>query len=64
MNFMKHWSQPESFEQVWLLMGDEEYDLLRTETGYTVTVLTEEYEKYKDELKIAGFVDGNMRYWR
>lgn len=59
-----NWSQPESFEQVWLLMGDEEYDLLRTETGYTVTVLTEEYEKYKDELKIAGFVDGNMRYWR
>lgn len=45
-------------------MGDEEYDLLRSETGYTVTVLTEEYEKYKDELKIAGFVDGNMRYWK
>lgn len=59
-----NWNHPESFEQVWLLMGDEEYDLLRTETGYTVTVLTEEYQKYKDEWKIAGLVDGNMRYWR
>lgn len=59
-----NWNQLESFEQVWLLMGDEEYDLLRTETGYTVTVLTEEYQKYKDELKIAGFVDENMRYWK
>lgn len=59
-----NWSQNESLEQAWLFMGDEEYDLTRNETGYTVTVLTEEYQKYKDELKLAGISNGMMLYWK
>lgn len=59
-----NWIQSENLEQAWLLMGDEEYDLVKSETGYTVTVLTEEYQKCKDELKIVGTVDGTMMYWK
>ena len=59
-----NWSQNESLEQTWMFMGDEEYDLMRNETGYTVTVLTEEYQKYKDELKLAGLSNGMMLYWK
>ena len=58
------WTCTEKLEQGWMLMGNSEYDLIRTKTGYTVTVLTEEYDKYKDELEMAGFSDGTMMHWR
>lgn len=58
------WTCTEKLEQAWMLMGNSEYDLIRTKTGYTVTVLTEEYDKYKDELEVAGFANGTMMHWR
>ena len=45
------WKNEESFENVWLVLGDE-YDFQVQDGGYTVTVLTEEYERYKDSMKI------------
>lgn len=59
-----NWTQSENLEQAWLLMGNEEYDLIQSETGYTVTVLTEEYQKYKDNLILAGILNGGMMYWQ
>ena len=46
------WKSEESFENVWLVLGDE-YDFQVQDGGYTVTVLTEEYERYKDSMKIV-----------
>lgn len=46
------WKNEESFENVWLVLGDE-YDFQVQDGGYTVTVLTEEYERYKDSIRIV-----------
>ncbi len=46
------WSTGDKYENVWLVLN-EEYDMCKTETGYTVTVKTEDYKKYKSLISIA-----------
>ncbi len=44
----------EVFEYVWIDLN-EEFDMYRTEDGYTATVLTEKYEEYKDSIRIFAY---------
>lgn len=38
-------------KDVWLLVNDDDYDMIKTDTGYKVTILTEVYNEGKDNMK-------------
>lgn len=48
------WDNPQELEQAWLFLGSNEFDMKKTETGYEVTVLTEDYDAYEREISIMG----------
>ncbi len=52
------WNTGEAFDGVWLSL-DSEYDMMKTDTGYSVTIETEIYNKNKDKLKINA-LNGNI----
>lgn len=51
------WKTETEAQRVWLLLGDE-YDMKRTDGGYTATVKTEVYKRYADTLSIVTYADG------
>lgn len=51
------WKTDAEAECAWLLLGDE-YDMKRTDGGYTATVKTEVYKRYADTLSIVSYADG------
>lgn len=48
-----NWKTENIYDSIWLLLGDTDYDLIKADTGYTVTILTEMYNQYKAEMKLA-----------
>lgn len=53
------WNTDSYISHGWLQLGDGSvYDLQWTESGYETTMLTEEYEQYRDELQIFT-IEGN-----
>ncbi len=40
-------------QYAWLTAGNIAYDMQRIDTGYEVTILTEEYVKYKDNIEVS-----------
>lgn len=53
------WNTTQEADYAWLLL-DEEYDMIKTETGYTVTVPTQQYEAFKQDAIIAAVKGENI----
>lgn len=43
--------ETELADYAWLSAGDKTYDMQKTDNGYEVTILTEEYQKHKENIK-------------
>lgn len=48
------WKNSGTYENLWLLL-DDEYDMRKVEEGWEVTVLTEKYDRYKDNMNIVSY---------
>lgn len=53
------WNTTENENYAWFLL-DEEYDMIKNESGYTVTVPTEQYEAHKQDASIATMEGENI----
>ena len=47
------WDTDEMYDNIWLIGGGTEYELLKTESGYTVTILTETYQQNRQGLQLV-----------
>lgn len=53
------WICDEPFDYAWLTL-DREYDMKKADGAYEVTVLTDTYEQYRDEIKTAALHGGTV----
>ena len=53
------WNTEAVFDSVWFLMN-QGYDMRKCEEGYEVTVLSEDYKNYKDDISIVTLKDSNL----
>ena len=53
------WNTEDVFDSVWFLMN-QEYDMRKCEEGYEVTVLSEDYKDYKEDISIDTLKEGNL----
>ena len=54
-----NWNTDEQADNVWLTL-DKEYDMQKTDTGYSVIVPTTEKEKEDVKTKITVYKDGQL----
>lgn len=47
------WDTDDVYDNIWLIGGGTEYDVLKTENGYTVTILTQTYQQNRQGLQLA-----------